>query len=67
MNAGQRNGVPVLPFPREFCTAVRQLNGKGCLCDKDIVTIPDGQRLQSSRSLISNMCGFRKELKSCGK
>ena len=65
LEKGQRNGIPVLPFPREFCAAVRQLNKSGCFCDENIKEIPDGERLTQSRSLIATMCGFRDELVSC--
>ena len=63
---GSRNGIPVLPFPRDFCRAFRQLNRSDCLCDKNITSIPDGERLFQTKSLITTMCGFREELKTCG-
>ncbi|QDZ23031.1 hypothetical protein HOP50_09g55750 [Chloropicon primus] len=66
LEKGSNGPVPVLPFPKEFCAAFRQLNRSRCLCDKNIQSIPDGERLFQTRSLISSMCGFRDELKKCG-
>jgi hypothetical protein len=65
LDKGQRGGVPVIPFPREFCSAVRQLNKVGCLCDENIASIPGAERLSQSASLVATMCGFREELQTC--
>ena len=65
LDKGQRDGVPVIPFPREFCSAVRQLNKVGCLCDDNIMNIPGAERLSQSASLVATMCGFRDELQTC--
>jgi len=66
LDKGQRNGVPVIPFPREFCASVRQLNQAGCLCDENIMDVPQAERLSQSASLVATMCGFRNELEECG-
>ena len=65
LDKGQRDGVPIIPFPRDFCSAVRQLNKVGCMCDTDIKRIPGAERLSQSASLVATMCGFRNELQEC--
>ena len=65
LQQGQKNGVPVIPFPREFCAAMRQLNKKKCMCDENIMQIPEAERLTQSSTLIATMCGYRNELTKC--
>jgi len=57
----QRDGKPVIPLPRPFCSALDDLSGRGCLCaGSGLADVSaDTKRLVQMATVSAAMCGLR--------